>query len=368
MTTLRLTLATVLACALALGSANAKKPSAKKAAQGAKKATSAARPSVPFKGTARVTARVLNLRAAPTASSRDIGDIRRNTKLTLVARTQKRFAEDSSGAAYWYQTKANGRTGWVWGGYLQVTRTKPPRPPSQTNGRPTQWITGVGYSMLNGLNLRAGPSTKARDLGDVKYGQRLKIHARTVERYVADHRGKYRWYEVSFGGKRGWVYGAYVRFHSPPPSGGGSGGGNVAGYPGYSAAGGQSLAKAAYRRGTTRPTVGYCLKGVEEALQASIFHGFRYWKRSAHDFGVYVESRHAELARRGLRVVNNPPSRSSTFPKGTVMVFSRGRCGFNAQWGHIEVVVDHDTACSDHCRRRNDEWCGPTTILYPTRK
>lgn len=347
----------------------AKQKSAKKEKRNTRRpagqVSAATRPSVPFKGKGRVTASVLNLRAAPDAAARDIGDVARGTKLHLIARTKERFKEDESGASYWYQTKHGGRTGWLWGGYLHVTVTKPPRPPSETNGRATQWIEGRAYSMLNGLNLREGPTTRSRDLGDIPFGQKLAIHARTIRRYREDDRGRYRWYEVSFKGKRGWAFGAYLRFHSPPPSADGGGG---AGYAGYSASRGQSLANASYRRGTSRPTVGYCLKGVEEAMRASITPGYYTGQPGAHQFGEYARAHHARMAGLGLRVDGTPPGKSSTFPKGTIMIFRRGRCGFNPSWGHIEVVVDHDTACSDHCRRRNDEVCGPTTILYPTKR
>jgi len=347
----------------------AKKPAAKKAAPSAVKAAAntAARPTVAFKGKAKVITATLNLRAGPTTTARDIGDVPKGTHVTVNMRTTLQYKEDGNSKARWYHTTYKGKSGWLWGGYLHVIVAKPPRPASQTNGRATQWISGTGYSMLNGLNLRAGPTAKSKDIGDVKHGQKMKLLARTVQRYVEDHRGQYRWYEVSFGNKKGWVYGAYVRF-TPPPAAGGGGGGNVAGYPGYYAPRGQRLAAGAWRRGNTNPTVGYCLQGVEEAMAASILNGKRFYINSAHEFGIYAEGNHRTMAGYGLKVVNTPPSSARSFPKGTVMIYSRGRCGFNPKWGHIETVVDHDTACSDHCRRRNDEWCGPTTIFYPTKK
>jgi hypothetical protein len=59
------------------------------------------------------------------------------------------------------------------------------------------------------LRIREEPFTKARTLTHLRRGSVMEILSRTDKKESVDERSDY-WYQVSFEGVRGWVFGAYL--------------------------------------------------------------------------------------------------------------------------------------------------------------
>jgi hypothetical protein len=59
------------------------------------------------------------------------------------------------------------------------------------------------------LRIREEPFTKGRTLTHLRRGSVLEILSRTDKKESVDERSDY-WYQVSFEGVRGWVFGAYL--------------------------------------------------------------------------------------------------------------------------------------------------------------
>ncbi|MEZ4262603.1 MAG: hypothetical protein R3B36_26195 [Polyangiaceae bacterium] len=84
---------------------------------------------------------------------------------------------------------------------------------------------------------------------------------------------------------------------------------------------------------------------------------------SAYKFASWAKAYPSELARMGLQKVNLS---LNELPKGAVIVWPRGMCGYHRTHGHIEVVVDDNSsrACSDFCGRIK-KGCGQPDIFIP---
>jgi hypothetical protein len=70
--------------------------------------------------------------------------------------------------------------------------------------------------------------------------------------------------------------------------------------------------------------------------------------RSAFMFATWAKKFPAKLAEMGLSPIN--PSLDQ-LPRGAILVWGPGQCGFGKTDGHIEIVVDEHSsrACSDFC-------------------
>lgn len=84
----------------------------------------------------------------------------------------------------------------------------------------------------------------------------------------------------------------------------------------------------------------------------------------AYQFAVWAKKNPSGLKKMGL-VPRNDLSLDA-LPKGAIMVWKQGQCGFSKQYGHIEVVVDDNStkACSDFCWSFKKN-CGKPDIYIP---
>ena len=84
---------------------------------------------------------------------------------------------------------------------------------------------------------------------------------------------------------------------------------------------------------------------------------------SAYKFSEWAKRHPGSLSRMGLEKVNLG---LNELPKGAVIVWPRGMCGYSRKHGHIEVVVDDNSsrACSDFCGRIK-KGCGKPDIYVP---
>jgi hypothetical protein len=83
----------------------------------------------------------------------------------------------------------------------------------------------------------------------------------------------------------------------------------------------------------------------------------------AYEFGDWGRAHPTELATMGFQKI--APSLNQ-IPKGSILVWHRGQCGYSAQYGHIEIVVDDNSsrACSDFCGKIK-KTCGQPDIYAP---
>ena len=136
----------------------------------------------------------------------------------------------------------------------------------------------------------------------------------------------------------------------------------------YSSARGKDLASTSWKMWHTNKGHGLCLHGVRLAIDNSISPGFATGSPGASQFGDFARAHRGFMRNHHMTVYAKGESGAPSpahFPIGTIMVFSKGRCGADPKWGHVEIVINSTVACSDHCRKRSDLSCGPDTIILP---
>jgi Bacterial SH3 domain len=218
-----------------------------------------------------------------------------------------------------------------------------------------KYAKGAQLVTTDYLNLRTGAGTSHARITTMAPGTAVVVLAATCGgawAHVRDANGQVGYSAVQ-----------YLRGKTPatpPPRGG------YLSY--YSPARGKALARASYAIGAGHRSGGYCLRGVRSAIDRSISPGFATGSPGASQFGDYarahrsfMDAHHMHVYARGEAGAPTP----AAFPVGTIMVYSAGHCGFHPVYGHVEIVVNATTACSDFCRHRTDTRCGPDTIILP---
>lgn len=115
----------------------------------------------------------LNLREKPTTSSASLKAIPDKTKLTL-----------SKKDGNWYQTKYDGKTGWVSATYIDVLNLLEVK--------------------TDGLNIREKASTSGKSVGTVNKGTLLVGQLDSKNKLVMSN----EWYKITYKGKTAWVSGS----------------------------------------------------------------------------------------------------------------------------------------------------------------
>jgi hypothetical protein len=220
---------------------------------------------------------------------------------------------------------------------------------------------GTELVTTTGLNLRSGPSTS--------YGVILVMPAGAIVT-VAATSGVNGWLNVTYSGKTGYASGTYLQKSAapPPPPAQPEPPSQPKPEPGgYSATRGGKMAARALALWNGHSSRGMCLAGVDDTAEsASALPPGVSWiprKPSAVAWQNYVNANPAELRKRGYerqqRSVND-------LPKGSIIGWRAGQCGYHAQYGHIEVVVDDNSsrACSDYCGSVKKN-CGDPYVYVP---
>lgn len=121
------------------------------------------------------------------------------------------------------------------------------------------------------------------------------------------------------------------------------------------------LAKSAYANRNNG--FGRCYQFVYYALKAagiprppkgtdydSYFDQIKMGSGHAYQFAEWADSSPQTFLRLfGMRRMPTPAD-PTRVPRGSVVVYNRGTCGFSSTSGHIEVAQGDGTACSDHCQ------------------
>lgn len=193
------------------------------------------------------------------------------------------------------------------------------------------------------LNLRTGPGTSFDILFEMPPGTRVT---------VASASGSSGWVNITSNGTTGFASVKYL---------------GIAGKQGeYSPSRGAQIANRAVSLWNGRYSRGLCLSGVDDTAESSgIFPGVGWVPRqpSAVAWQNFVNGNPDVLAKRGYvrqdRDMND-------LPKGTILGWRAGQCGYHSQYGHIEIVVDDNSsrACSDYCGTIY-KTCGKPYIYVP---
>ena len=102
-------------------------------------------------------------------------------------------------------------------------------------------------------------------------------------------------------------------------------------------------------------------------VPAAVAPGGRY-SGSAYMFTTWARQNPDALRRLGFKEVKLKLGEAP--PKGAIIVWGRGECGYSKSHGHIEVVNTDDgsRACSDFCGRvKTSRRCGIPDVFIPVR-
>ncbi len=200
------------------------------------------------------------------------------------------------------------------------------------------------------LNLRSAGSTSASVLRVIPDGATVTVRQTS---------GANAWVAISFGGYNGWSHTSYL---VPANNGGGGSNGNPGG---YGATRGAKLASTALRV-DGHAAGGWCALEVSNSVEKSgIIPSGKTWQRgNAIDISEYMVANPGYTAGVGFQRINVG---ANDIPKGSIIGWRRGQCGYNSKYGHIEISVDSTSsrACSDFCGQIK-KTCGAPYVFMPT--
>lgn len=104
-----------------------------------------------------------------------------------------------------------------------------------------------------------------------------------------------------------------------------------------------------------------CLKGVGDSLDAAGIRPLFPRLNAAVDFDNWARANPAELAKRGYQQQNLS---LDSIPRGSIITWRPGQCGYSSQYGHIEITIGGGRACSDYCGNVA-RGCGSPGIFVP---
>lgn len=210
------------------------------------------------------------------------------------------------------------------------------------------YTAGTVLKTTAALNLRSSGSTKASILRVMPSGSTVTVRATS---------GANAWVAVTFNGYNGWAHTSYL-----VPASNGGGGGNPGG---YSATRGAKLASTALRM-DGHGAAGLCALEMSNSVVKSgiIPNGVTWYRNNAIDISEYMAANTSYDAKVGFQRANVS---ASNVPKGSIIGWRRGQCGYSSKYGHIEISVDSSSsrACSDYCGSIK-KTCGAPYVFMPT--
>lgn len=214
----------------------------------------------------------------------------------------------------------------------------------------TDLAVGTALVTTTDLNLRSGPGVENAVIVVMPAGSKVTVAAVS---------GASGWLNVTFNDKTGYASGRYLEkvdeAGASPEAGS------------YSATRGAKMAARALALWNGHSSRNLCLAGVDDTAESSgaLPPGVSWIPRkpSAVAWENYVNANPGELLKRGYqrqeRSVND-------LPKGSIIGWRAGQCGYHPQYGHIEIVVDDTSsrACSDFCGSVKKN-CGNPFVYVP---
>jgi hypothetical protein len=161
------------------------------------------------------------------------------------------------------------------------------------------------------------------------------------------------WVAVRWNGYEGWAHTSYLVK---------AGDNNQNG---YSAARGQKLATTALRV-DGRSSGGWCALEMSNSVVKSgiLPNGVTWYRNNAIDISEYMSANPGYCDKVGFKKIGVS---ANNIPKGSIIGWRRGQCGYHSKYGHIEISVDSSSsrACSDYCGSIK-KTCGAPYVFMPT--
>lgn len=217
-----------------------------------------------------------------------------------------------------------------------------PTPPAPAPAPVPPGSFGAGTELLaiTDLNVRSGEGTSFAVLTLIPAGARVKVVTTS---------GAGGWVNVDHGGTVGWASKTFLSTGK------------------YSAARGQRMADRALALWNGKSSRNLCLAGVDDTAETSgaipASPGWIPRKPSAVDWQNFVNANPEELLARGYVRANLDVN---SLPKGAILGWRGGQCGYHSLYGHIEIVADaaSSLACSDYCGAIKKN-CGAPFVYIP---
>lgn len=223
----------------------------------------------------------------------------------------------------------------------QPSTSTPPNTPVNPSGVPAgSFGAGTDLLAIADVNVRSGEGTNFDVLATVPAGTRVKVQTTS---------GAGGWVNVVYEGKVGFSSKSLLSLAK------------------YSAARGKLMGDRALVLWDGKPSRDLCLKGVDDTAESSgAFPANPGWlprRPSAVDWQDYVAANPQELLARGYVRENLDLNK---LPKGALIGWRPGQCGYHAQYGHLEIVADDNSskACSDYCGAVKKD-CGAALVYIP---
>ena len=130
----------------------------------------------------------VNVRKGPDTTYSKVGSLKKNTKVTIVAKSSNN----------WYKIKFNNNYGYVSSQYITIANSEPD--PSETS------YSATGSANDN-INVRKGPDTTYNKVGSLKKNAKVSIIAKTSN----------NWYKIKFNNGYGYVSSQYITIANNKP-------------------------------------------------------------------------------------------------------------------------------------------------------
>lgn len=119
----------------------------------------------------------LNVRKGPDTTYTKVGSLKKNAKVSIVAKTSNN----------WYKIKFNNSYAYISSQYVTLTKIE-------------ELEYSATASILSGVYVRKGPNTNYEKIGSVKKGDKVDIVAITSN----------GWCKIKYNNEFGYIYGEYV--------------------------------------------------------------------------------------------------------------------------------------------------------------
>lgn len=219
----------------------------------------------------------------------------------------------------------------------QAPEAEPTTPEEVPEG---SFVANTMLVAIADVNIRSGEGTTFDILGQIPAGTRVKVLSTS---------GSGGWVNITYQGKVGFSIKSLLSLGK------------------YSPTRGKKMADRALALWNGKSSRNLCLAGVDDTAETSGAIpeqvGWLPRQPSAVDWQAYVAANADELLARGYVRENLDVNH---LPKGAIIGWRGGQCGYHAQYGHIEVVVDDASsrACSDYCGSVKKN-CGDPLVFIP---
>lgn len=210
------------------------------------------------------------------------------------------------------------------------------------------YAAGTKLVTIANLNLRSGPSTTDSVRQVMSSGSDVT---------VAEASGSNGWVKLTYGGYTGYGHTSYLTEAGDAPTSQTNNSGE------YDSTRGTKLAQTAIRV-DGQPSRGACALEMSNSVERSRTVPSGRWRRN-HAWLLANSMKNDSAYQRSVGFKHSTSLTTRTAPKGSIIGWRPGGCGYNRTYGHIEMIAnDSARACSDYCGQVKT--CDPGAIFIPT--